>query len=83
MEKSTAYPLHVGRSFLLGSRGPVSTAGRAPHYFGHVGALCTHAFADPDLGLAIAHGTHGNAGALDRLLRFAPLGSAILRARVR
>ena len=81
VDKSNRVPLRVGRGFLLGARVP-STFGwwGTQRCFGHAGAFCTVAFADPDLGLAVAIVTNGNRGPYDLLLRFAPLGSALRRA---
>lgn len=80
-DRSNRMPLRVGRGFLLGNVGP-SLYGwwGTQRCFGHAGAFCTLAYADPDLDLSVAIVTNGNRGPYDSLFRFAPLGSAIRRA---
>jgi CubicO group peptidase (beta-lactamase class C family) len=80
-DRSNRLPLRVGRGFLLGNRTP-SIYGwwNTQRVYGHAGAFCTLAFADPDRDLAVAIVTNGNRGPNDSLFRFAPLGSALRRA---
>ena len=80
-DRSNRLPLRVGRGMLLGSLTP-SIYGwwGTQHCFGHAGAFCTLAFADPTLDLAVAIVTNGNRGPYESLFRFAPLGSALRRA---
>ncbi len=80
-DRSNRMPLRVGRGFLLGNVVP-SIYGwwGTQRYFGHAGAFCTLAYADPDRDLAVAIVTNGNWGAYESLFRFAPLGSAIRKA---
>jgi len=77
-DRSNRLPLRIGRGFLLGSRGP-SIYGwwGTQRCFGHAGAFCTLAYADPDRDLAVAIVTNGNRGPYESLFRFAPLGSAL------
>lgn len=80
-DRSNRLPLRVGRGFLLGTRTP-SVYGwwGTQRVFGHAGAFCTVAWADPDLELAVAVVTNGNRGPYESLFRFAPLGSGLRRA---
>lgn len=80
-DRSNRLPLRVGRGFLLGNRTP-SIYGwwNTQRVYGHAGAFCTLAFADPDADLAVAIVTNGNRGPWDSLFRFASLGSALRRA---
>lgn len=80
-DRSNRLPLRMGRGFLLGSRTP-SIYGwwGTQHVFGHAGAFCTLAYADPTLDLAVGIVTNGNRGPYESLFRFAPLGSALRRA---
>lgn len=77
-DRSNRIPLRVGRGFLLGTRTP-SIYGwwGTQHCFGHAGAFCTLAFADPTRDLAVAIVTNGNRGPYESLFRFAPIGSAL------
>lgn len=79
-DRSNRLPLRVGRGFLLGNRTP-SIYGwwNTQRVYGHAGAFCTLAYADPDFDLAVAIVTNGNRGPWDSLFRFAPLGSALRR----
>lgn len=83
-DRSNRIPLRVGRGFLLGTRTP-SIYGwwGTQHCFGHAGAFCTLAYADPTLDLAVAIVTNGNRGPFESLFRFAPIGSALRRAVAR
>jgi CubicO group peptidase (beta-lactamase class C family) len=80
-DRSNRIPLRVGRGVLFGNVTP-SIYGwwGTQRVFGHAGAFCTLAYADPDQALAVAIVTNGNRGPFESLLRFAPLGSAIRRA---
>lgn len=82
-DKSNRIPLRIGRGFLLGTRTP-SIYGwwNTQHCYGHAGAFCTLAWADPELELSVAIVTNGNRGPFESLFRFAPLGSALRRACV-
>jgi CubicO group peptidase (beta-lactamase class C family) len=77
-DRSNRLPLRVGRGFLQGTRTP-SIYGwwGTQRVYGHAGAFCTLAYADPDRDLAVAIVTNGNRGPWDALFRFAPLGSAL------
>lgn len=81
LDRSNGLPLRVGRGVLLGTRTP-SVYGwwGTQRVFGHAGAFCTLAWADPELELAVAVVTNGNRGPWDLLFRMAPLGSGIRRA---
>ncbi len=81
LDRSNRLPLRMGRGFLLGARTP-SIYGwwGTQRSFGHAGAFCTLAWADPERELAAAVVTNGNAGPYDSLFRFAPLGTALRRA---
>jgi CubicO group peptidase (beta-lactamase class C family) len=81
VDRSNRLPLRVGRGVLLGQR-PPSVYGwwGTQRCFGHAGAFCTVAWADPDLDLAVAIVTNGNRGPWDLLFRFAPLGTGLRRA---
>lgn len=80
-DRSNRIPLRIGRGFLLGTWTP-SIYGwwGTQHCFGHAGAFCTLAYADPDRDLAVAIVTNGNRGPYDSLFRFAPIGSALRAA---
>ena len=80
-DKSNRIPLRMARGFLLGSRTP-SIYGwwNTQHVFGHAGAFCTLAWADPEKELAVAIVTNGNRGPYESLFRFAAIGSAVRRA---
>jgi CubicO group peptidase (beta-lactamase class C family) len=70
IDKSNRVPLRVGCGFLLGSVTPcIFGWWGTQRCFGHAGAFCTLAFADPGLGLAVAIVTNGNRGPYDSLLR--------------
>ncbi|HEY1089057.1 MAG TPA: serine hydrolase domain-containing protein, partial [Archangium sp.] len=77
-DRSNRIPMRMARGFMLGTI-PPSIYGwwLTQHCFGHAGAFCTLAYADPALELAVAIVTNGNAGPNDSLSRFASLGSAI------
>lgn len=77
-DRSNRLPLRVGRGFLLGSLTP-SIYGwwGTQRCFGHAGAFCTLAWADPDRDLAVAIVTNGNRGPYESLFRFAPLGTGL------
>jgi CubicO group peptidase (beta-lactamase class C family) len=80
-DRSNRIPMRMARGFMLGTI-PPSIYGwwMTQHCFGHAGAFCTLAYADPTRELAVAIVTNGNAGPNDSLSRFASLGSAIRRA---
>lgn len=80
-DRSNRIPMRMARGFMLGNLTP-SIYGwwGTSRVFGHAGAFCTLAFADPDRRLAVAIVTNGNRGPYDALFRFAALGSAIRRA---
>lgn len=73
-DRSNKLPLRLGRGFVLGSAFP-SLYGwlGTSHCFGHAGAFCSLAGADPKRGIALAYVTNGNRGPYDLLLRAAPL----------
>jgi CubicO group peptidase (beta-lactamase class C family) len=81
VDKSNGFFMRAGRGFLLGSMWP-SLYGwwGTQRCFGHAGAFCAVAWADPDLDLAVAIVTNGNSGPMESFLQFAPLGSALRRA---
>jgi CubicO group peptidase (beta-lactamase class C family) len=80
-DRSNRLPLRMGRGFLLGSSTPcIYGWWGTPHVFGHAGAFCTLAWADPTLDLAVAIVTNGNRGPFESLFRFAALGTALRRA---
>lgn len=83
-DRSNRLPLRIGRGFLLGSLMPslygwVGTR----RCFGHAGAFCAVAGADPAHGIALAYVTNGNAGPYDLLRRTAPLWSRVRAACAR
>jgi CubicO group peptidase (beta-lactamase class C family) len=76
LDRSNRLPLRVGRGLLLGQLMPslygfVGTS----HCFGHAGAFCTVAGADPKTGIAFAYVTNANRGPYDLLWRSAGLWS--------
>lgn len=81
IDRSNRIPMRMARGFMLGNRTPSIYGWWNTHrVFGHAGAFCTLAYADPDRRLAVAIVTNGNRGPYDALFRFAALGSAIRRA---
>lgn len=74
LDRSNRLPLRIGRGFLLGQAMPslygfIGTSA----CFGHAGAFCTVAGADPTSGLAFAYVTNANRGPYDLLWRSASL----------
>lgn len=81
IDRSNRIPMRMGRGFMLGQLTP-SIYGwwGTQRVFGHAGAFCTLAFADPDRELSVAIVTNGNRGPTDSLFRMASLGTAIRRS---
>lgn len=80
-DRSNRIPMRMGRGFMLGQLTP-SIYGwwGTQRVFGHAGAFCTLAFADPERELSVAIVTNGNRGPTDSLFRMASLGTAIRQA---
>jgi CubicO group peptidase (beta-lactamase class C family) len=80
-DRSARLPVVVGLGFGLGWLLPHPygrwNTGRC---FGHVGAFCVVAYADPRSQMGVAIITNGNRGPNDLVSRFSALGSAIRRA---
>ena len=83
-DRSNRLPLRMGRGLMFGTLTP-SIYGwwGTQRVYGHAGAFCTLAYADPDRELGVAIVTNGNRGPYDSLFRCAPLGSAVARACTR
>lgn len=74
LDRSNWLPLRIGRGFLLGQVMPSLYGFVATRdCYGHAGAFCTVAGADPSTGLAFAYVTNANRGPYDLLWRSASL----------
>jgi CubicO group peptidase (beta-lactamase class C family) len=81
LDRSNRIPMRIARGFMMGSTLPTAFGWFATRRsFGHAGAFCTLAWADPTCGAAIAYVTNGNVGPFDLLARGAAIGSAVRRA---
>jgi CubicO group peptidase (beta-lactamase class C family) len=80
-ERSLGVPVVLGRGFSLGWL-PPHPYGRwnTGACFGHPGAFCVVAFADPRHRMGVAIVTNGNRGPMDLAPRFGPLASEIRAA---
>lgn len=80
-DRSNRVVLRVGRGFLLGAPWPtVYGWTRTSGCYGHAGAFCAAAWADPDTGAAVAYVTNGNRGPVDLLRRSAAIAGRVRRA---